>query len=387
MKKKNIVILGSTGSIGISTLEVVANHPDSFKVIALSAYSNAQLLAEQYQKFQPDYLHISDSEKFKELKNKLGSSKVEILTEQEELTKLAGLNQADIIVNAIVGSAGLLASLEAVKHGKTLALANKESLVTGGPLFPKLLKKHNSKILPIDSEHSAIWQALASGKQTEVRRLLLTASGGPFRELPRREFEKITLKQALNHPTWNMGSKITIDSATLANKALEIMEAVILFDIPVEKIKVVVHPQSIIHSMVEYIDSSVIAQLSNPDMKLPISYALFWPDRVESSYGAIDLAETKTLTFENPDLEKFKALKLGIQAAGTGGTAPAIFNAANEIAVEAFLQEAIKFTEIADTIDFCLQKIVVVSDPSLDNILETDNKTRELADNLIGNLV
>ncbi len=387
MKKKNIVLLGSTGSIGKSTLEVVAMHPDRFNVLALSAYSNSQLLAEQYRKFQPDFLHISDSNKFEELKNELSSSKVEIFTEEEELIRLAALSEADIIINAIVGSAGLLASLEAVKNGKLLALANKESLVTGGPLFPELIKRHKSKILPIDSEHSAIWQALASGKKTEIRRLLLTASGGPFRELPKEEFEKITLKQALNHPTWNMGNKITIDSATLANKALEIMEAVILFDIPVEKIKVVVHPESIIHSMVEYVDSSVIAQLSKPDMKLPISYALFWPDRVESSYGAIDLAETGKLTFENPDLQKFKALKLGLEAAGVGGTAPAIFNAANEIAVDAFLNEAISFTEIADTIDSCLQKIVVVSRPSLDNILETDYKTRELAENLVGNLV
>lgn len=383
---KNIVLLGSTGSIGKSTLEVISAHPNSFKVEALSAYSNLELLIEQYEKYRPEYLYIEDKSKAKELTSRLSSESVEILSDQKDLIKLASLESADIIVNAIVGSAGLLASIETIKSGKLLALANKESLVTGGPLFPELIKKHKGKILPVDSEHSAIWQCLTNTKKNEVKKLVITASGGPFRELDKSEFKNITLAQALKHPTWNMGSKVTIDSATMANKALEIMEAVILFSIDSSKIEVVIHPQSIVHSMVEYCDSSIIAQLSSPDMKLPISYALFWPERVGSDYGALDLTEIGKLTFEKPDFEKFLALKLGFQAAKTGETAPAIFNAANEIAVDSFLKEEISFTDIPETIEHCLNNIVVVSNPSLEDILGADKETREMAKTVIGKI-
>lgn len=384
---KNLVILGSTGSIGRQTLEVIDLHRDDFVVRALAAYSNVDLLVEQYNKYRPEYIGIVDVNKAGLLKDKLKNEDVKIVVGETEIVGLTTISKVDVVVNAIVGSAGLLASLETVKQGRTLALANKESLVTGGPLFSSLIKKKKAKILPIDSEHSAIWQALKAGNENEVKKIILTASGGPFREYPAEKFEDITKEMALNHPTWNMGDKITIDSATLANKALEVIEAVILFSVPAEKIEVVIHPQSIIHSMVEFVDSSIIAQLSQPDMRLPISYALYWPERKQSGFGNLNWKDVSKLTFEQPDYNKFKALKLGFDAAKAGGTAPAIFNAANEIAVNAFLGERIKFTEIADIIDDSLQNIEYVADPSLDNILETDRQVRTYSEKIIKELV
>jgi len=242
-----------------------------------------------------------------------------------------------------------------------------------------LIEKTKAKILPIDSEHSAIWQVLACGVEKEIRNIIITASGGPFREYPKEKFESITVEQALNHPTWKMGSKITIDSATLVNKGLEVIEAVVLFNMPVNKVKVIIHPQSIIHSMVEYVDSSIIAQMSQPDMKLPITYALFWPNRIESSFGTLDFSKLKELTFEEPDFEKFHALKIAYDVARQGQTAPAIFNAANEIAVSGFLNRAIKFTQITDIIEDTLNNLNIVSQPDLDDILEADKKAREFA--------
>ena len=381
---RKIVLLGSTGSIGKSTLDVVTDHPGSFDVIALAAYSNVDLLVEQFHAFQPKYLCLVNPDNAPRLREALKDHSVELLFGEEELVHLAGLSEADIVVNAVVGAAGLLASLETVRQGGTLALANKESLVTGGPLFPELVKKSGAKILPIDSEHSALWQALTAGKPSEIRRLIITASGGPFRNLPADQFAAITPAQALNHPTWKMGPKITIDSATLANKGLEVIEAVALFSVPVEQVSVVVHPQSIIHSMVEYVDSSVIAQLSSPDMRLPITYALFWPDRAESKFGALDFSSLSGLTFEEPDLQRFGALRLAFDAARTGGTAPAVFNAANEIAVEAFLNEKITFPEITDTIEKTLNAVSIVSMPQLDDIIEADRTGRAVAQEKIG---
>jgi len=379
MDARNIVILGSTGSIGRSTVDVLLQHPGHFRVLALGAFSNANLLAEQYRQFRPKYICLIDPEAASRLKTTLKGEPVEILTGEQEMIGLAGLAEAELVLNAVVGAAGLRVSLEAVKNGKYLALANKESLVTGGPLFPELCKRNDARILPVDSEHSAIWQALAAGKQDEVKKLILTASGGPFRTLPLESFADITVEQALNHPTWNMGRKITIDSATLANKGLEVLEAVVLFSIPPDQIEVVVHPQSIIHSMVEFKDSSIIAQLSNPDMRLPIAYALFWPDRADSTYGQIDWTKLKKITFEPPDFERFPVLKLAFEVARTGGTAPAVYNAANEVAVEAFLNGEIKFTEIADTIRETVEKVETVSHPQLEEILEADHRARELA--------
>lgn len=386
MKTKNISILGSTGSIGRSTLDVIVKHPGSFNIIALAAFSNVGLLAEQCHKFQPKYICLVNSAHKEELVRNLKDYKGRILYGEDELVNLAKLEENDLVVNAIVGSAGLLASLAAVKNGIDLALANKESLVTGGPLFEKILKKTGAKILPIDSEHSALWQALTAGKPEEIKRLIITASGGPFRTLPVEEFKSITPEKALDHPTWKMGPKITIDSATLANKGLEVIEAVNLFKIPVEKVSVVIHPQSIIHSMVEYIDSSIIAQLSHPDMRLPITYALFWPDRVESDYGSLDITQSFNMTMEPPDMNKFRTLKIAFSVACTGGTAPAVFNAANEVAVDAFLKKRIKFTDITDTIEKVVDTFKVNPDPELEDILNADQMARVMALRIVENL-
>ncbi len=379
MKTKNISLLGSTGSIGRSTLDVITKHPGAFDIVSLAAFSNVELLVEQCHKFQPKYVCLVDSNKKDELKSKLKNYPGELLFGEKELVNLAKLNDNDMVVNAVVGAAGLLASLACVENGIDLALANKESLVTGGPLFEKILKKTGAKILPIDSEHSALWQALTAGKPDEVKRLIITASGGPFRTLPIDEFKSITPEKALDHPTWKMGPKISIDSATLANKGLEVIEAVALFKIPVEKISVVVHPQSIIHSMVEFNDSSIIAQLSSPDMRLPITYALFWPNRVDSDYGSLDINQSINITMEPPDMNKFKALKVAFDVARKGGTAPAVFNAVNEVAVDAFLNKKIKFTDITDTIEEIVETFEVDSDPELEDILNADQLARKMA--------
>jgi len=383
MSPRTIVLLGSTGSIGRSTLDVIDAHPGAFELKALAAYSSADILLEQYRRYHPEYLCLVREDRADWLRDQLKDEPVELLVGEEQLVKLAAL-EVDLVVNAVVGAAGLLASLETVNRGGVLALANKESLVAGGPLFPEIMKRTGAKILPIDSEHSALWQALASGKESEIRRLIITASGGPFRTWPIEKFESITPAQALNHPTWKMGPKITIDSATLANKGLEVIEAVALFRVPVERVSVVVHPQSIIHSMVEFVDSSIIAQISNPDMRLPICYALFWPDRVESEFGRLEPAALTDLTFEEPDLQRFGALRLAFEVARTGGTAPAVFNAANEIAVEAFLKEHIKFTEITDIIENTVNTVPIVSKPQLDDVLAADRAARTAAREKVG---
>jgi 1-deoxy-D-xylulose-5-phosphate reductoisomerase len=384
MDTRRIVILGSTGSIGRATLDVVLKHPGAFSIEALAANSDVETILEQYRKWRPRYVCLINSQAAGKLAERLKDEPVEVLSGEEDLLKLTSMDGVDMVVNAIVGAAGLRASLLTLEAGKDLALANKESLVVGGPLFEPLQKKSRGKLLPIDSEHSAVWQSLRAGREEEVRRIILTASGGPFRTLSAEHFANITVEQALNHPTWKMGSKITIDSATLANKGLEVIEAVTLFKVPAEQVSVVVHPQSIVHSMVEFVDSSIIAQLSQPDMRLPISYALFWPDRVESDYGRMELSDLTGLTFEPPDLERFPCLRLAFDVAQAGGTAPAAFNAANEVAVEAFLKEQIKFTTIADTIEDVVNKLEVVLAPTLDDILSVDKSARALASAFIG---
>ena len=379
MPVKNIVILGSTGSIGKATLEVIRSHPGRFTVRALAAHNNVELLAAQYKEFRPEYLGLADTSKIADLQALLKDEPVKIVGGEEELVGLTSILMVDMVVNAIVGSAGLIASLQTINMGRTLAVANKESLVCGGPLFRRIIAQTSARVLPIDSEHSAIWQALQAGKEKELQKIIITASGGPFRTLPLKQFDSITKAQALAHPTWQMGNKITIDSATLANKGLEVMEAVILFDVPVSKVEVVVHPQSIIHSMVEFVDSSIIAQLSNPDMKLPINYALFWPERMASPYGKIDWAQLKSLTFEPPDYEKFPALKIAFEVAQTGGTAPAVYNAANEVAVASFLDESIAFRHIPDIIKYTLDTMEIHPLPELDHILKADKRARDIA--------
>lgn len=378
MTVRKITILGSTGSIGRSTLEVVRAQPGRFEIIALAAYSNVELIAEQYHEFHPRQLCLIEAEAADRLKQTLKGESVEILSGEEALVSLASTPEAELILNAVVGSAGLRASIETLRSDKDLALANKESLVSGGPLFPALLKKSKGRILPVDSEHSAIWQAINSGQTEQISRIILTASGGPFRGWTREQLAEITPAQALAHPTWKMGPKISIDSSTLVNKGLEVIEAVVLFSIPPSQIEVVVHPQSIIHSMVEFVDSSVIAQLSNPDMRLPISYALFWPERVKSEFGRIDFSKLADLTFEKPDFESFPALKLAYEVAESGGSAPAIYSAANEVAVPAFLDGKIKYLDIADSIRDTLAQIEIIKEPTLKDILAADHEARQV---------
>jgi 1-deoxy-D-xylulose-5-phosphate reductoisomerase len=384
MNRKKITILGSTGSIGQSTLDVIVAHPGEFEIVAMAAGRNVEMFSEQIRKFRPR-LAVMYSEKeagaLKELDPLPG---LEVDFGQEGLKKAATIPENDIVLNALVGAAGLMASLETVKAGKNLALANKESLVVGGPLFETETAKSGAKILPIDSEHSAIWQCLTAGKTAEVRRILLTASGGPFRERDKETFKDITREEALAHPTWKMGPKITIDSATMMNKGLELIEAVWLFSLSPEQVKIVIHPQSIVHSMVEYVDSSIVAQLSNPDMKLPIAYALFWPDRLPSDNGKLDLASIGQLEFYEPDEDKFPALRLARQASETGGTAPAALNAANEVAVDSFLKGRIGFVRITELIEDILVKHNAIKTPSLDDILFCDRQTRRQTAELIG---
>jgi len=383
---KKISILGSTGSIGRSALEVIVAHPGRFEIVGLAGGKNVDLLAEQVHKFHPRYVVLYSDQEADRLRQANVPGQFEIWHGQEGLTRLAAFPDNDLVLNGLVGAAGLRASLATVAAGKYLALANKESLVVGGPLFEAAIKKSGAKILPVDSEHSAVWQCLNAGKMSEMRHIWLTASGGPFRDRPRETFDAITVEEALAHPTWKMGPKISIDSATMMNKGLEIIEAVWLFSLPPDRIKVVIHPQSIVHSMVEFVDSSIVAQMSNPDMKLPIAYALFWPDRLHSDNGRIDPTVMGSLDFMPPDEMKFPTLRLARQAAQDGGTAPAALNAANEVAVQSFLEGKIRFPQIAELIEQILVKHDVMDAPSLDDILDCDHKTRQQAIELIGKL-
>jgi len=379
MKPRKLAILGSTGSIGRSTMKVLREHPGRLEVNALAAYQNVELLEQQYREFRPEYLCLVDKQAALDLRARLRGEQVTILAGADELIQLSALPKVDIVLNAIVGAAGLRASLQAIQTGKQLALANKESLVAGGPLLKEVCRADPPRILPVDSEHSAIWQALRAGRREEVRHIILTASGGPFRTLPLEEFETISIEQALAHPTWKMGRKITIDSATLANKGLEVMEAVVLFGVEPRQIKVVIHPQSVVHSMVEFVDSSVVAQMSEPDMCLPIACALFWPERLEQDSGRLDWTRTRQLTFEPPDDNRFPMLKLAYETAEAGGTAPAVYNAANEVAVAAFLEQAVKFTEIVDIVRKTVETVKTVGHPQLEDIIEADRQARIVA--------
>ena len=382
--KKGLVILGSTGSIGRSALSVFETNRDRLELLGISGHSNIRLLLEQADKYKPRYIALTDKAACEALKNESLPKETELLPFATGLETLATQPRADVILNAIVGAAGLQASLWTIKAGIRLALANKESMVVGGDLINRLLDETGSELIPVDSEHSAIWQALAGGKPAEVRKILLTGSGGPFREWPPGDFTKITKEQALNHPTWNMGPKITIDSATMMNKGLEVIEAVQLFRVPPDKIEVVIHPESIIHSMVEYVDSSILAQLSSPDMRLPISHAIFYPERVTSDFGRADLKASGKLTFYEPDFGKFPLLKMAYNIANTGGTAAAVFNAANEVAVAAFLNDAVKFCDIPDIVINSVEKHEVIKEPSYEDIIEADRRGRLTAQGMIG---
>jgi len=378
---KNVVLLGSTGSIGTSTVKVAEDLPDQIRLIGLAAGGNAGLLLEQTRQHRPAVISISDPAKAKELQNSLGIS-TQVFCGNEGLLKLATLPAADIVLIAIVGTAGLQPALAAIRAGKDIAVASKEILVMAGEIVMKEARKHGVKVLAVDSEHSAIFQCLDGKPTNSVRRLLLTASGGPFRDKtlwPKENFSEITVERALKHPSWVMGRKITIDSATLFNKGLEMIEARWLFDIEMARVGVVVHPQSIVHSMVEFVDGSLIAQLSTPDMCLPIQYALTYPARAASERVQTDFPKLGALTFEEPDMERFPAILLARRAGETCGTMPAVFNAANEVAVDAFLNRKIKFPQITETVRRVMDLHQVVPQPTLEKILEADAWARREA--------
>ena len=379
---KKISLLGSTGSIGVNTLDVVERYPESFQVCALSAGSNVDLFARQIRKFKPALAALFDPSKVDALKELVGDLDVEIVSGQEGTVSVASFPEADLVVSGVVGSAGLLPALAALKAGKNLALANKETLVIAGELVLEEAERTHTRIIPIDSEHSAIFQVLNGEKTTRIKKIILTASGGPFRTFTLKQMENVTVKEALNHPNWSMGAKITIDSSTMMNKGLEYIEAKWLFGVDT-KVEIIVHAQSIIHSMIEFVDTSIIAQLGIPDMRVPIAYALTYPDRFESELPSLDLASMGNLTFEAPDFERFPCLKLAMDAMEMGQTMPAVLNAANEIAVQAFLDELIPYKDIAEIIRMVMQNHSPVSLHELQNILDADHWAREEATKLI----
>jgi len=378
---KKILILGSSGSIGVNTLNVIRNFPDKFSVVGLTVNSKIDVLEQQIREFHPEFVVVTDETKAKELKYKIGNLCV-ILSGYDELLTASSQRDYDILLGSMVGFAGLAPTLEAIKRGKRIALANKETLVVAGELVTKLVLENGAEILPVDSEHSAIYQCLVGENLNEVEKLILTASGGPFLNKDKSFFENATVDEALNHPNWKMGNKITIDSATMMNKGLEVIEAHWLFGLPVEKINVVIHPQSIIHSMVQFVDGSVKAQLGLPDMKLPIQYALTFPERLQNDFKRTDLPAINNLSFFEPDFDKFECLKLAFDVLKAGGTAPCILNAANEIAVDKFINRKIKFSQISELISKALNKIENHIDPDIETIFECDMKTREFVNTL-----
>ncbi len=374
---KNVVILGSTGSIGKNALDVIRNLRHKYKAVGLSANSRWELLAEQVKEFKPKCISIADERHIKKLKNVLTENSVQILTGTNSVKEMVSREDVDIVISAIVGAIGLPAAIQVINHGKTLALANKEALVMAGGLIVPMAKNKGVKILPVDSEHSAIFQALRAGHPNELKKIIITASGGPFYSYPEEKLSEVTQEEALKHPTWQMGQKITIDSATLMNKALEIIEAKWLFNLDSTQIDVIIHPESIIHSLVEFCDGSVIAQMGKPDMKVPIQYALTYPYREDANVEPLDLAKLGQLTFQKPDMDKFPALRLGYEAAEKGGTMGATLNAANEIAVQAFLERKIKFTDITKTVEYVMKKHNFIKNPDLQDIMFADNYARK----------
>ncbi len=381
---KNLSILGSTGSIGRNALEIVEMFPERFSVKALTAKNNTTLLARQVERLDPEIAVVFDESRALELKSLLKSgSGVEIMYGQDGYKNAATHDSVDMVVTAVVGSAGLIPTIAAIEAGKNIALANKETLVMAGEIVVKRAAINSVKILPIDSEHSAIFQCIAGNRRQDLDKILLTASGGPFLNRPENEFVKIRPQDALNHPTWRMGKKVSVDSATLMNKGLEVIEAKYLFGVSQEMIEVLIHPQSLIHSMVSFKDGAVMAQLGIPDMKGAIAYALSYPERLALDQPLPDFAGIGALTFEKPDLNKFPCLDLAYKACQTGETLPAVLNAANEVAVQAFLKQHVPFVTIPEVIEKIMESHTVVTDPALDDILESDRWAREQARNLI----
>ena len=369
---KRIAILGSTGSIGKNALRVIEALGEGYEVVGLSAHSSYELLAEQARQYKPRVIAITNADYFEQLSDLIGDLDVKVSAGPEGLIEIAELADVDIVLTAIVGAAGLPAVLAAAQKGKRLAIANKEPLVIAGELLMEEARQNGGTILPVDSEHSAIFQAMQAGSREEVSKIILTSSGGPFRKMSPEDIENVTLEEALSHPVWDMGPKITVDSATMMNKALEVIEAHWLFGIAVEKIEVLIHPESIVHSLVEFVDGSVIAQLGRPDMCLPIQYALTYPARVAGIAKHLQFEKIGKLTFEQPNLETFRALSLGFDVARTGGTAAVVFNAANEEAVQEFLAGRIKFVSIVELIEHCLNIHNVKTSVSLEELLEAD---------------
>lgn len=369
---KKIAILGSTGSIGTQTLDVIRAHSDELEVVALAAGSNKERLKEQIREFHPELVSLSDEKKAQELKEELAGEAVEVVCGMDGLIEVAGIDSADVVVTAVVGMMGILPTMEAIRKGKDIALANKETLVTAGHLIIPMAREYGVSILPVDSEHSAIFQCLQGEPKKALDKILLTASGGPFRGKSAEFLETVTLEDALNHPNWSMGPKITIDSSTMVNKGLEVMEAKWLFGVDYSQIEVVIQPQSIIHSMVQYIDGAVIAQLGTPDMRVPIEYALFYPERRSLPGERLDFSKLSQITFEKPDYKVFRGLSLAIEAGKTGGTMPTVFNAANERAVAKFLKGEIKYTDIVRSIEKCMDAHKVSAHPNLEEILATE---------------
>jgi len=378
---KYISILGSTGSIGRSTLDVVSQHPELFRVAALAAGSNIKLLEDQIHTFRPEVVAVYNDASAEELKKK--NLPAEILAGEQGLAAVASFDKTDMVVSAIVGSPGLLPTYEAIKAGKDIALANKEALVMAGKLIMEEASSRGVSIIPVDSEHSAVFQCLHGRDMKEVKKVILTASGGSLRTRSAAELENITPAEALKHPNWDMGRKITIDSATLMNKGLEVIEARWLFDVPADRIGVILHPQSIVHSMVEFVDSSVIAQMSLPDMKGPISYALSYPDRLGDVLPALDLAAIQELTFEKPDHEKYPCLSLAFEALRAGGTMPCVLNAANEVAVDAFLNERIAFTGIHRVVSRIMESHSVEDYSTVEEVMEASDRARKETEEMI----
>ena len=381
--KKGIAILGSTGSIGTQTLEVISEHKNLFSVEVLTANNNCDLLIEQAKKYKPNAVVIVNRDKYDKVNSELSKLGIKVYAGQKSLEQIVESEEINIVLTALVGYSGLIPTINAIKLGKKIALANKETLVVAGDLITKLSKEYKAPIYPVDSEHSAIFQCLVGENNNAIEKIYLTASGGPFRGKKAAELKTITKKQALKHPNWSMGAKITIDSATLMNKGLEVIEAKWLFNLNREQIDVVVHPQSIIHSAVQFEDGSIKAQLGIPDMKLPIQYALGFPNRLKNNFKRFSFFDYPNLTFEKADEKTFRNLSLAFRAMSKGGNSACILNAANEIAVEAFLNEKIGFLNMSDLIDNCLEKITFVKSPTIEDYIETDQQTRLLANKLL----
>jgi 1-deoxy-D-xylulose-5-phosphate reductoisomerase len=374
---KRIGIFGSTGSIGQSTLEVVRDQKEHFQVVVLVAGTNDQLLEAQARTWKPELVALADETRGRQLADRLQDENCRVVWGEEGLMMAAAWETMDQALFSIVGAQGLLPICEAISAGKDVAVANKEPLVMAWPVISELLKKHKTQLIPVDSEHSAVWQCLEGHNRSDLKKIHLTASGGPFFDCSKEEIEKATVKQALNHPKWSMGRKITIDSATLMNKGLELIEAVNLFGVKPKDVEILIHPESIVHSMVEFQDGSLLAQLSITDMKLPIQYALSYPKRLTNNYPTLDLTQLRQLNFHRPDAEKFPAIQLAYDAALAGGTMPAVLNAANEVAVNMFLEEKIKFLEIVELIERVMQQHKIIQNPELPEILEMDGWARQ----------